>query len=57
MSQAPSPQTIPVRLTAGAWGAIAGIIAAYGDSYKDGAMIVAAEEISAQVEAALTADD
>ena len=38
----PQPTPIPVTLAAAEWGAIAGVIAAYGESHKDGAMILAA---------------
>ncbi len=43
------PKPIPVSLAATEWGAIAGVIAAYGESHQDGAMILAAEEIRTQV--------
>ncbi|CAN7533371.1 MULTISPECIES: hypothetical protein [unclassified Microbacterium] len=48
------PTPISVSLPAAAWGAIAGVIAAYGESHKDGAMILAAEEIKTQVTSALS---
>lgn len=48
------PRAIPVSLPADAWGAIAGVIAAYGESHQDGAMILAAEEITTQVTNALS---
>ena len=48
------PKAIPVSLAAAEWGAIAGVIAAYGESHKDGAMILAAEEIKTQVTSALS---
>ena len=48
------PKSIPVSLAAAEWGAIAGVIAAYGESHKDGAMILAAEEIKTQVTNALS---
>ncbi len=47
-------KAIPVSLPADAWGAIAGVIAAYGESHRDGAMILAAEEITTQVTSALS---
>ena len=48
------PTLIPVTLAAAEWGAIAGVIAAYGESHQDGAMILAAEEIKTQVTNALS---
>ena len=48
------PKPIPVSLAATEWGAIAGVIAAYGESHQDGAMILAAEEIKTQVTNALS---
>ena len=48
------PTPIPVTLAAAEWGAIAGVIAAYGESHQDVAMILAAEEIKTQVTNALS---